>query len=117
LPLLRQRLLRVQDDARMFDLHRDAIAGAITRAENRACSDIRKPSVTGRTIYLSPMKRTRHRLRCREYNSRQSFIPRYVLLYTYGKTLLTPGQAARLYALPPTMPQRERLRDAVSSRN
>jgi aspartate aminotransferase len=35
------------------------------------------------------------------------------LIYTYGKTLLTPGQRVGYIALSPTMPQRERLREAL----
>jgi hypothetical protein len=38
---------------------------------------------------------------------------RSLLLYTYGKTLLTPGQRMGYIAMPPTMPDREQLRDAI----
>ena len=38
---------------------------------------------------------------------------RAILLYTYGKTLLTPGQRIGYIALPPDMPNREQLRDAI----
>lgn len=36
-----------------------------------------------------------------------------LLLYTYGKTLLTPGQRIGYIALPPAMPEREPLRRAL----
>ena len=39
--------------------------------------------------------------------------PRSLLLYTYGKTLLTPGQRMGYIAMPPTMPDREELRRAI----
>jgi aspartate aminotransferase len=38
---------------------------------------------------------------------------RSFLLYTYGKTLLTPGQRIGYIAMPPTMPDREGLRQAL----
>jgi aspartate aminotransferase len=38
---------------------------------------------------------------------------RSFLLYTYGKTLLTPGQRIGYIAMPPTMPHREELRQAL----
>ncbi len=39
--------------------------------------------------------------------------PKSFLLYTYGKTLLTPGQRIGYIAMPPTMPGREQLRPAI----
>jgi len=39
--------------------------------------------------------------------------PRSLLLYTYGKTLLTPGQRIGYIAMPPSMPDREQLRGAI----
>jgi aspartate aminotransferase len=38
---------------------------------------------------------------------------RSFLLYTYGKTLLTPGQRMGYIAMPPTMPDRDELRRAL----
>jgi aspartate aminotransferase len=38
---------------------------------------------------------------------------RSFLLYTYGKTLLTPGQRIGYIAMPPSMPDREELRGAI----
>jgi aspartate aminotransferase len=42
-----------------------------------------------------------------------AFYPHSFLLYTYAKTLLTPGQRIGYIALPPTMPDREVLRPAI----
>ena len=42
-----------------------------------------------------------------------SFYPHSLLIYTYGKTLLAPGQRIGYIALPPSMPEREHMRQAV----
>lgn len=42
-----------------------------------------------------------------------AFYPDSLLLYTYGKTLLAPGQRIGYIALPPSMPGREPLREAL----
>jgi aspartate aminotransferase len=47
------------------------------------------------------------------YHSPTAFYPHTFLIYTYGKTLLTPGQRLGYIALPPTMPGREQLRMAL----
>lgn len=49
----------------------------------------------------------------RAYHSPTAFYPHTFLIYTYGKTLLTPGQRLGYIALPPTMPEREQLRMAL----
>jgi aspartate aminotransferase len=49
----------------------------------------------------------------REYVSPTDFYPWSFLIYTYGKTLLTPGQRLGYIALPPTMPDREAMREAL----
>jgi aspartate aminotransferase len=41
------------------------------------------------------------------------FYPYSFLIYTYGKTLLTPGQRLGYVALPPNMPERESMRNAI----
>jgi aspartate aminotransferase len=41
------------------------------------------------------------------------YYDRSFLLYTYGKTLLTPGQRIGYIAMPPSMPDREELREAI----
>jgi len=49
----------------------------------------------------------------RAYYSPTEFYPWSFLVYTYGKTLLTPGQRLGYVALPPTMPDRETMRTAL----
>jgi aspartate aminotransferase len=50
-----------------------------------------------------------------EYPSPTEFYPHSFLLYTYGKTLLTPGERIGYIALLPTMPERETLRSALEA--
>ena len=49
----------------------------------------------------------------REHISPVRFYDRSFLIYTYGKTLLTPGQRLGYIAMPPSMPGREDLRGAL----
>ena len=49
----------------------------------------------------------------REHKSPVGFYDRSFLIYTYGKTLLAPGQRIGYIAMPPSMPDREQLRDAL----
>ena len=49
----------------------------------------------------------------REFRSPTEFYLWSFLVYTYGKTLLTPGQRLGYVALPPTMPDRETMRTAL----
>ena len=49
----------------------------------------------------------------RRHHSPVRFYDRTFLVYTYGKTLLTPGQRIGYVAMPPTMPDREDLRGAL----
>jgi aspartate aminotransferase len=49
----------------------------------------------------------------REHLSPVRFHDRSFLIYTYGKTLLAPGQRVGYVAMPPTMPDREDLRSAL----
>lgn len=49
----------------------------------------------------------------REHISPLRFYHRAFLVYTYGKTLLAPGQRIGYVAMPPSMPDREELRDAL----
>ena len=67
-----------------------------------------------RTIYLlSDEAYSRIIFDGRDYPSPTQYYPNSFLLYTYGKTLLTPGQRIGYIALPPTMPAREDMRAAV----
>ncbi len=47
------------------------------------------------------------------FTSPVSFYPYSLVIYTYGKTLLTPGERIGYIALPPTMPDRETFRAAI----
>ena len=49
----------------------------------------------------------------REHLSPVRFFDRSFLIYTYGKTLLAPGQRVGYVAMPPAMPYRDELRNAL----
>jgi aspartate aminotransferase len=67
-----------------------------------------------RTIYLlSDEAYSRILFDGRSYPSPTAFYPNTLLLYTFGKTLLAPGERIGYIALSPTMPQREILRNAL----
>ena len=51
----------------------------------------------------------------RPFHTPLSYYDRSFLVYTYGKTLLAPGQRIGYIAMPPTMPDREELRDALNT--
>jgi len=81
-----------------------ALADLLTEASNRQ----------GRPIYLLSDE-AYHRILFdgRAYPSPTEHYPYSFLIYTWAKTLLTPGQRLGYIALPPTMPDRERLRGAI----
>jgi len=129
--------VRVKMHPTTFDLDVDAIAGAIsphTRAiivnsPNNPTGKIYPPETllqlaqvleaasarNGRPIYLlSDEAYSRILFDGKPYYSPTSYYPRSFLIYTYGKTLLTPGQRLGYIALPPTMPDREQMRFAVA---
>src|SRR5581483_1862898 len=82
----------------------DALAGILARASER----------NGRPIYLvSDEAYSRIVYDDREFRSPTEFHPYSFLVYTYGKQLLTPGQRLGYIALPPTMPDREQMRQAL----
>jgi aspartate aminotransferase len=120
-----------------WDLDIDAIAGAITdrtraiivNSPNNPTGRIypaeqlqelarvltRASERNGRPIYLvSDEAYWRIVFDDREYVSPTEFYPWSFLIYTYGKTLLTPGQRLGYIALPPTMPDREAMRQALT---
>jgi aspartate aminotransferase len=69
-----------------------------------------------RTIYLvSDESYSRIVFDGRVYRSPTEFYASSFLVYTYGKVLLTPGQRIGFIALPPGMPGKEEIRDAVES--
>jgi aspartate aminotransferase len=51
----------------------------------------------------------------RTFPSPVRFYPYSFLIYTYGKTLLTPGERIGYIALPPTMPNREEVRSMLDT--
>ncbi len=62
----------------------------------------------GRPVYLvSDEAYCRILFDGRTYPSPTNFYPNSFLIYTYGKTLLTPGQRLGYIALPPDMPDKE----------
>jgi aspartate aminotransferase len=128
--------VRVPIDGATFDLDLDAIAAAIgphTRAiivnsphnptgkiysaatlERLAELLTEASARIGRPIYLlSDEAYSRIVFDGRAYHSPTTYYPNTFLVYTYGKTLLTPGQRLGYIALPPTMPEREQLRTAL----
>ena len=49
----------------------------------------------------------------RGFDSPSQFYPHTVITYSYGKTLLAPGQRIGYLAVPPTLPERRELRDEI----
>jgi aspartate aminotransferase len=81
-----------------------ALAEVLTSASERI----------GRPIYLiSDEAYSRIVYDDRDYPSPTEFYPYSFLVYTYAKQLLTPGQRCGYVALPPTMPDREPMREAL----
>lgn len=128
--------VRVRVDPATFDLDLDAIAAAITprtraiivnspnnptgriypRETLRALSDLLAEASArqGRPIYLlSDEAYSRIVFDGRAYPSPTEFYPHTLLIYTYGKTLLAPGQRVGFIALPPIMPERDALREGL----
>jgi aspartate aminotransferase len=128
--------VRVKCDLKTFDLDLPAIERAITRrtraiiinSPNNPTGKIYPPETLARLAGLLKTAGQRHQrtiylLSDEAYNrivydgrdcpSPTTFYPNSFLIYTYGKTLLTPGQRVGYIALSPTMPQRERLREAL----
>lgn len=130
--------VRVSIPAPGFDLDLDAIAAATTprtraiivnsphnptgriyppETLNSLAGILREASERhGRPIYLlSDEAYSRIVYDGRAYPSPASFYPYSFLIYTYGKTLLTPGQRLGYLALPPAMPvaAREQMRNAI----
>ncbi|HEY7464959.1 MAG TPA: aminotransferase class I/II-fold pyridoxal phosphate-dependent enzyme [Candidatus Limnocylindria bacterium] len=49
----------------------------------------------------------------REYTSASQLYPHTIVTYSYGKTLLAPGQRIGFVTVPPTLPERVELRDEL----
>jgi aspartate aminotransferase len=129
--------VRVRVDAETFDLDLAAIEAAITEqtraiivnSPNNPTGRI-YPRATlqglariltaaseqhGRPIFiLSDEAYSRIVYSGEEFVSPTEVYPNTFLIYTYGKTLLTPGERLGFIALPPTMPERETLRGALT---
>jgi aspartate aminotransferase len=128
--------VRVQVDLETFDLDIPAIAAAITprtravivNSPNNPTGRIYPPETLerlaqvldaaseqhSRTIYLlSDEAYNRILFDGRRFSSPAAHYPNTFLLYRYGKTLIAPGQRLGYLALPPSMPERERMRSAV----
>jgi aspartate aminotransferase len=130
------RPVRVRMDERTFDLDLLAIEQALTphtraiiiNSPNNPTGKIYPPETlralaelldkasrrAGRPIYLvSDEAYYRIVFDGRPYHSPTAFYPHSFLVYTYGKTLLTPGQRVGFIALPPQMPQRDEIGAAL----
>jgi aspartate aminotransferase len=128
--------VRVKIDPETFDLDLDAIEKAITpktrailvNSPNNPTGKI-YPKETleklasiltaaseknGQTIYLiSDEAYSRIVYDGREFTSAATLYPNTLIIYTYGKTLLTPGQRIGYIALPESMPERKVVHEAI----
>jgi aspartate aminotransferase len=130
--------VRVRMDPETFDLDVGAIAGAIsdrTRAlivnsPNNPTGKIYPPPTlerlavalqeaserTGRTIYIvSDESYSRILFDGRTFVTPARFYPATFLAHTYSKITLSPGQRLGYLALPPSMPERERVRAGATT--
>ena len=128
--------VRVDLAAPRFELPVDAIAAAITsrtraiivNSPHNPSGRIYQPDEltrlaalleegsrrNGRPIYLlSDESYCRILFDGAKFHTPLAYYPTSFLLYTYGKTLLTPGQRIGYIAMPPSMPAREQLRPAI----
>ena len=128
--------IRVHLDPPAFELEADAIAAAITPRTRavlvnsphnpsgrifgierlRALADAlgEASSRNGSPIYLiSDEPYNRIVFDGRAYHSPSEVYPYTLTTYSYGKTLLAPGNRIGYVTWPPTMPDRERLRESV----
>ena len=127
----------VMMDTTTFDLDLDAIANAITERTraiiiNSPHNPTGKiyPATTleslarlltdashryGKPIYLiSDEAYSRILFDNQTFSSPTEFYPFSFLVYTYSKTLMSPGQRLGYIALPPTMPNRKQMRQAIT---
>ncbi|MBI5957869.1 MAG: aminotransferase class I/II-fold pyridoxal phosphate-dependent enzyme [Chloroflexi bacterium] len=128
--------IRVKINATTFDLDLDAIAAAITprtcailvNSPNNPTGKIYPPETLqaladvlttasqrySRPIYLlSDEAYSRIVYDGHDFHSATEYYSNSFLLYTYGKILLTPGQRIGYIALPPTMSDRDSMRQAI----
>ena len=130
--------VKVSIDRETLDLDLDAIAAAITprtrivivNSPNNPTGRIYPPATlerlaaildeaserNGRRIFLiSDEPYNRIVYDGARFRSPVEFYPWSFLAYSYGKTLLSPGERIGYLAVPPTMPGREALRDAIEA--
>lgn len=126
------RPVRVNFEQPRFELPIDAIAAAITE-KTRAIIVNTPHNPSGRVLTQDELERLSRVLESaarapylisdesycrilfdgRAHASPLRFYDRSFLIYTYGKTLLAPGQRIGYIAMPPSMPGREELRGAI----
>jgi aspartate aminotransferase len=130
--------VKVSIDRETFDLDLDAIAAAITpktravivNSPNNPTGRIYPPSLlkalanllddasarNGRRIYLiSDEPYNRIVYAGATFHTPLEFYPHSFLAYSYGKTLLSPGQRMGYLALPPTMPDRDAIHSKIEA--
>ncbi|WP_235508379.1 aminotransferase class I/II-fold pyridoxal phosphate-dependent enzyme [Agromyces sp. Soil535] len=130
--------VKVSIDRETLDLDLEAIAAAITprtrivivNSPNNPTGRIYPPATlerlatildeaserNGRRIFLiSDEAYNRIVFDGARFRSPVEFYPWSFLAYSYGKTLLSPGERIGYLALPPTMPGREVFRDAIEA--
>jgi aspartate aminotransferase len=130
--------VKVSIDRATLDLDLDAIAGAITprtrivivNSPNNPTGRIYPPATlerlaaildeaserNGRRIFLiSDEAYNRIVFDDAQFRSPVEFYPWSFLAYSYGKTLLSPGERIGYLAVPPTMPGRESFRAAIET--
>jgi aspartate aminotransferase len=104
--------VKVPVDLETFDLDLDAIEAAIT-PRTRAIIVNSPNNPTGRIYPPETLERLAAMLfEGNTFHTPLAFYPHSLMTYSYGKVLLTPGQRIGYIALPPTMPDRDQLREA-----
>lgn len=130
--------VRVKVDSQSFDLDIAAIAAAITprtraiiiNSPNNPTGKIYPPETLqrlaetltaasaqqGKPIYLLSDEAYSHIVyEGNTFHTPTAYYPYSFLIYTYGKTLLTPGQRLGYIALSPSMPQREQMAAVINT--
>ncbi|MFE6964409.1 aminotransferase class I/II-fold pyridoxal phosphate-dependent enzyme [Agromyces sp. NPDC057679] len=132
--------VKVPIDRRTFDLDLEAIAAAITprtrvvivNSPNNPTGRVYPPALLERLAALLDERSARHGRRIHlvsdeaynrivydglRFRSPVEFYPWSFLAYSYGKTLLSPGERIGYLAVPPTMPAaaRDEIRSAVET--
>lgn len=130
--------VKVAVDRETFDLDLPAIAEAITprtraivvNTPNNPTGRIYPPETLERLAAILTEASARHgrpiwlisdepyrRIRFDDvpFHSPLAYYPYSLMTYSYGKILLTPGQRLGYIALPPTLPNREEMRQAIQA--